>query len=64
MEMVDALRKLLDSGKLSEEDCHSILRGLGNKVVGLQEKEKEKEVDGWRRRKWTRDTVAKYGSLW
>ncbi|CAN6898350.1 unnamed protein product [Brassica oleracea] len=29
--MVDALRKLLDSGKLSEEDCHSILRGLGNK---------------------------------
>ncbi|CAF2106356.1 BnaC08g04280D [Brassica napus] len=29
--MVDALRKLLDSGKLLEEDCHSILRGLGNK---------------------------------
>ncbi|KAJ4881804.1 UPF0725 protein [Raphanus sativus] len=47
--MADALRGLLESGKLSEEDCLYIERGLGKNVVGLpaKEKEKEKEVDGW-----------------
>lgn len=41
--MADALWALLDSGKLSEEDCVSILRGL-------QEKEEEKEREKRKRR--------------
>ncbi|KAG2314325.1 hypothetical protein Bca52824_017447 [Brassica carinata] len=42
--MADALRALLDSGKLSEEECLAILRGLQEKE---EEKQKQKEVDGW-----------------
>ncbi|KAF8083185.1 hypothetical protein N665_0789s0005 [Sinapis alba] len=44
--MADALRALLDSGKLSEEDCLWIARGLDKKEKE-KEKEKEKKVDGW-----------------
>ncbi|XP_023638891.1 UPF0725 protein At3g44770 [Capsella rubella] len=36
--MADVLRRLLDSGKLSDEKCHLILRGL---------EEEEEKVEGW-----------------
>ncbi|XP_023638345.1 UPF0725 protein At3g44770 [Capsella rubella] len=45
--MADVLRRLLDSGKLSDEKCHSILLGLGNLVDELYLPKNEEEVEGW-----------------
>ncbi|KAG7559682.1 Protein MS5 [Arabidopsis thaliana x Arabidopsis arenosa] len=38
---------MLDSGKLSDETCHSILCGLGKHVDALHLSKTEEEVDGW-----------------
>ncbi|EOA24235.1 hypothetical protein CARUB_v10017471mg [Capsella rubella] len=45
--MADVLRRLLDSGKLSDEKCHLILRGLGNLVdeLYLPKNDEEEEDD-------------------
>ncbi|VYS59359.1 unnamed protein product [Arabidopsis thaliana] len=45
--MADILRQLLDSGKLSDETCHSILCGLGQHVDAFHLSKTEEEVDGW-----------------
>ncbi|CAH8267437.1 unnamed protein product [Arabidopsis lyrata] len=44
--MADVLRKLLDGGKLSDENCRLVLRGLGKQVDELH-LSKNKAVDEW-----------------
>ncbi|XP_010514802.1 PREDICTED: UPF0725 protein At3g44770 isoform X2 [Camelina sativa] len=45
--MADVLRQLLDSGKLPDEECHLILRGLGKQIdeLNLSKKKQDEEEE-------------------
>ncbi|XP_010503125.1 PREDICTED: UPF0725 protein At3g44770-like [Camelina sativa] len=47
--MADVLRQLLDSGKLSDEECHLILRGLGKQIdeLNLSKKKQDEEEEAF-----------------